>query len=131
MTQQITHAEPCRTVQKEEWINTILTEITINPKITNNDLAEKYQVPRNRISRYRNIIRKRQLVANTETINKIDSILEDRLQDMDDRDLINLRKQLIPQEIKVDQTYKEIKLEWKLDSNVNPANPVHPPPQTT
>ena len=131
MTQQITHAEPCRTVQKEEWINTILTEITINPKITNNDLAEKYQVPRNRISRYRNIIRKRQLVANTETINKIDSILEDRLQDMDDRDLINLRKQLIPQEIKVDQTYKEIKLEWKLDSNVNPANPVHPTSQTT
>ena len=116
MTQQITHAEPCRTVQKEEWINTILTEITTNPKITNNDLAEKYQVPRNRISRYRNIIRKRQLVANTETINKIDSILEDRLQDMDDRDLINLRKQLIPQEIKVDQTYKEIKLEWKLDT---------------
>ena len=109
MTQQITHAQPCKTVQKEEWINTILREITVNPKITNNDLAEKYQVTRNRISRYRNIIRRRQLVTNTETINKIDGIIEDRLPDMEDRDLINLRRQFVPQEIAVTHTKIDIR----------------------
>jgi hypothetical protein len=124
-----TNAQPCKTVQKEEWINTILTDITINPKVTNNDLAEKYQVPRNRISFYRNIIRKRQLVTNMESLNKIDSIIEDRLADMEDRDLINLRKQLVPQQLEVKADIKEIKLEWKLEPH--PSNTIQPTPEAT
>jgi hypothetical protein len=124
----ITHAEPCRTVQKEEWVNTILLEVTANPKITNNELAEKYQVPRNRISKYRNIIRNRQRVTNFETLNKIDSILEDRLIDMETRDLIALRRQLTPEELNVKQTVKHISLEWKLESNTPTKNTVQPTP---
>ena len=92
MTTQITHAEPCKQVQKEEWINCILTDITQNPKVTNNELAAKYQVPRNRISHYRNIIRKRQRTTNFEIVNKIDSILEDILLEMEPRDLIAYRR---------------------------------------
>jgi hypothetical protein len=118
MTQQI-NADQCRIMHKEEWVNTLLIEVTSNPKITNNELAEKYGVHRNRISRYRKIIRQRQLRSNNEIVNKIDNVLEDRLIDMEDRDLINYRKAVAPTEIKVDQTYKEIKLEWKLDTNPN------------
>lgn len=93
-------------MQREEWIATILTEVTINPKISNNDLAEKYGVHRNRISRYRNLLRKRLIRTNTETVNKIDSILEDHLVTMEDRDLIAYRKQLVPQQSEV----KEVSL---------------------
>lgn len=87
-----TKAKIGRTMQKEEWINTILTEIIINPKITNQTLAEKYGVNRNSISHWRNTIRKRQKITNYEIVNKIDSILEDRLTNMEDRDLIAYRK---------------------------------------
>jgi hypothetical protein len=127
--QTLTDAKPCRAVQKEEWITTIQQETILNPKITNNDLAEKYGVHRNRISKYRNILRKRQLRESLEIVNKIDSILEDHLADMEDRDLITYRKQLIPQQIEMKADIREIKLEWKLESN--PTNPVYTPPETT
>lgn len=128
-TETIPNAQQCRTVQKEEWINTILIETTLNPKITNNQIAEKYGVHRNRVSRYRNILRKRQRITNYETLNKIDNVLEDRLPDMEDRDLINYRKQLIPQQLQVQADIREIKLEWKLESNT--ANTVRTTPETT
>lgn len=91
-TSQLTNAKPCIAVQKEEWINTILIEITANPKITNNELAEKYQVHRNRISKYRNIIRQRQLKTDIEIVNKIDNVLEDLIPEMEPRDLIAYRR---------------------------------------
>lgn len=99
--QTLTKATIGKTMQKEEWINTILQEITNNPKITNNALADKYCCNRNVISKYRNLIRKNQLIANMETVNKIDTILETRLPQMEDRDLINLRKQLVPQQLDI------------------------------
>lgn len=84
-------------MQKEEWINTFLIEVTLNPKITNKQLVEKYHCHRNTVSKYRNIIRQRQLRTDNEIVNKIDSILEDRLADMEDRDLINYRKAVAPE----------------------------------
>src|SRR4030067_3791811 len=104
MTEQTTiptDAHLGRTMQKEKWINTFLIEVTLNPKITNKQLVEKYHCNRNTVSKYRRIIRERQLRTNTETINKIDNILEDRLAEMEDRDLICYRKALSPTELKL------------------------------
>jgi len=129
MTHQDSCAELVKPVQKEEWINMFLIEITLNPKITNKQLVEKYHCHRNTVSKYRNILRQRQLRTNMEIVNKIDNVLEDRLPEMEDRDLINYRRAVAPTEIKVDQTIKEIKLEWKLESN--PTNPVYTSPETS
>jgi hypothetical protein len=107
-----------KSTQKEEWINTILIEITNNPKITNNELAEKYHITRNRISVYRNIIRQNLLRDTMETLNKVNHILEERLNNMDNRDLINLRRQLIPQQLNVQgdiRTETHISLEMEIN----------------
>ena len=118
---QTTNAQQCKTVQppiqKEEWINTVLTEITINPKITNNQLAEKYGVHRNRISKYRNLIRKRQRTTNFEIVNKIDGILEDQLVDMEPRDLIAYRRAIYG-EITVTQN-NETNIHVDINNQVN------------
>ena len=112
------YATIVRPVQKEEWISTFLIEITLNPKITNLALADKYGCCRNTVSKYRKIIRERQIRSNMEIVNKIDNILEDKLSDMEPRDLIGYRRAVAPQEVNVEQTVKEIKLVWNVNSNV-------------
>jgi len=97
-------------VRKEEWINTFLIEITLNPKITNEQLAEKFNCHRNTVSKYRKVIRERQQRTNVEIVNKIDNVLEDRLPNMENRDLIGYRRAVSPQEVKVDQNIKQIEL---------------------
>ena len=98
MTELIECAKLVRPMQKEEWINTFLIEVTLNPKITNLQLAEKYHCCRNTVSKYRKIIRERQLRTNVEIVNKIDNVLEDRIADMENRDLINYRRSVAPEE---------------------------------
>lgn len=117
-------------VQKEEWINTFLIEITSNPKITNNELAEKYHCHRNVVSKYRKIIRERQLRTNLELVNKIDNVLEDRLSEMENRDLISYRKAVTPQEVKMDSLQKgalTILVSPKLLVKENDATTADPP----
>jgi len=94
-------AKLVRPVRKEEWINTFLIEITVNPKITNEQLAEKFHCHRNTVSKYRKVIRERQQRTNVEIVNKIDNVLEDRLPDMENRDLINYRRSVAPEEKKI------------------------------
>jgi len=98
MTETTQCAKLVKPVQKEEWINTFLIEITLNPKITNNELKDKYHCHRNTVSKYRKILRERQLRTNTEIVNKIDNVLEDRLPEMENRDLINYRRSVAPEE---------------------------------
>ena len=112
-------AELVKPVRKEEWINTFLIEITLNPKITNEQLAEKFGCHRNTVSKYRKVIRERQQRTNIEIVNKIDNILEDKLPDMEPRDLINYRRAVAPEEVKVDQTIKEIRLNWNVNTNTD------------
>ena len=101
MTETTQCAKLVKPVQKEEWINTFLIEVTQNPKITNLSLAEKYHCCRNTVSKYRKIIRERQLRTNVEIVNKIDNILEDRLPNMEDHDLISYRKAITPEKQEV------------------------------
>jgi len=94
-------AKLVKPVRKEEWINTFLIEITLNPKITNEQLAEKFHCHRNTVSKYRKVIRERQQRTNVEIVNKIDNILEDRLPDMETPHLINYRRSVAPEERKI------------------------------
>ena len=103
-------AKLVKPVRKEEWINTFLIEITLNPKITNEQLAEKFGCHRNTVSKYRKAIRERQMRTNVEIVNKIDNVLEDRLPDMESRDLISYRRAVSPEEVKVNQEIKQIEL---------------------
>lgn len=111
MTEQ--NAQICEDVQKEEWITTILQDITNNPAITNEQLATKYNVHRNTISKYRCVIRDRQLKTDYEITNKIDNILSERLPSMRTCDLIAYRKAITPEKVSFSETdIRVMKVVW-------------------
>ena len=83
-------------VQKNEIIDAMLVELRKEPRITNKKLAFKIKVHRNTISKYRKFIRKNYYKTPQETVNKIDSRLDEELEAMSHFALLMYRSQLVP-----------------------------------
>jgi len=107
-------------VQKPEIIDKILALKRRNPTIQNKELALQLRCHRNTISKYVKYIRKNYVKTPEEIVNKIDDKLDEELEGMTHRDLIQYRRSVTPTKIEahsIEET-REIKLMWiKNESN--------------
>jgi len=110
-------------IQKQEIIDTILIEMRKNPKITNLQLSMKLKLHRHTISKYRKFIRQNYYKTPQETVNKIDSRLDEELEAMSHFALLMYRGQLVPKkaEIKTEIT-TEIKQELSVKFDEMPED---------